>query len=59
MRNKQNSKKQETEEHYSLNDFDLGKAEVIKESMGVVPRYRGKLKMVSQPLLLRNHRVAE
>ncbi len=52
MRNKQNSKKQETEEHYSLNDFDLGKTEVIKESMGVDPRYGGKLKLLKTSVSL-------
>ena len=53
MRNKQNSKKQETEEHYyGLNDFDLGKVEVIKESMGVAPRYGGKLKLLKTSVSL-------
>jgi hypothetical protein len=46
------SKKQETEEHYSLNDFDLGKAEVIKESMEVALRYGGKLKLLKTSVSL-------
>jgi len=52
MKNKQDSKKQETEECYSLKDFDLGKPEVIKESMQVVPRYGGKLKLLKTSVSL-------
>ena len=52
MRNKQNSKKERTEERYSLNGFDLGKPEVIKESMQVVPKYAGKLKLLKTSVSL-------
>jgi hypothetical protein len=52
MKNKQDSKKQGTEECYSLKDFDLGKPEVIKESMQVVPRYGDKLKLLKTSVSL-------
>jgi len=52
MKNKQNSTKQGTEEHYSLKDFDLGRPEVIKEPMQVVPKYVGKLKMLKTSVSL-------
>ncbi|NVM21097.1 MAG: hypothetical protein HWN68_04895 [Desulfobacterales bacterium] len=46
------SKKQGTEERYSLKDFDLKRPEVIKESMQVVPRYGGKLKLLKTSVSL-------
>ena len=52
MRNKQNSEKQRLEEHYSLKDFDLGKPEVVRESMRVVPKYGGKLKLLKTSVSL-------
>ena len=45
MKNTQNSKKKENTEHYELSDFDLGRPEVIREPMKVVPKYGEKLKM--------------
>ncbi len=45
MKNTQNSKTKENMEHYELSDFDLGRPEVIREPMKVVPKYGGKLKM--------------
>ena len=45
MKNKQNNRNQTTEEDYTLNDFDISKPEVIKESMQVVPKYEGRLKL--------------
>ena len=52
MKNKQNNKKQGTEESYSLNDFDLSKPEVIKESMRVAPKYGDKLKLLKTSVSL-------
>jgi hypothetical protein len=52
MKSKQNSKKQGTEEYYSLKDFDLKSPEVIKESMQVVPKYGGKLKLLKTSVSL-------
>ena len=52
MKNRQNSKKEKTEEHYGLNDFDLRKPEVITESMQVAPRYGGKLKLLKTSVSL-------
>ncbi len=54
MKNKQNSKKkkQGTGERYSLKDFDLRSPEVIKESMQVVPKYGGKLKLLKTSVSL-------
>ncbi len=45
MKNKQDNKNQGTEDRYTLKDFDLGKPEIIRESMQVVPRYEGRLKL--------------
>lgn len=45
MKNKQNNRNQTTEEDYTLNDFDISKPEVIRESMQVVPKYEGRLKL--------------
>lgn len=52
MKNRQNSKKQKTEEPYSLSDFDLRKPEIITDSMRVVPRYGGKLKLLKTSVSL-------
>jgi hypothetical protein len=43
--NTQNNKTEENRENSELSDFDLGRPEVIREPMKVVPRYGGKLKM--------------
>ena len=45
MKNTQNSRNESDTEHYELSDFDLERPEVIRESMKVVPKYGGKLKM--------------
>jgi len=52
MKNKQDSKKQATEKRYSLKDFDLRKPELVKESMQVVPKYGGKLKLLKTSVSL-------
>ncbi len=52
MKNKQDSKNQGTAEHYTLKDFDLGKPEVIRESMQVVPKYEGRLKLLKTSVSL-------
>lgn len=52
MKNKSNSKKKETEEHYTLNDFDLSKPEVVRESARVVSKYGGKLKLLKTSVSL-------
>lgn len=51
MKNKQNSKKQEAGD-YSLNDFDLRKPEVIRESMQVTPKYGPKLRLLKTSVSL-------
>ena len=45
MKNRLNKKPREDEEDNSLEDFDLTRPEVVRESMQVKPRYEGKLKM--------------
>ncbi len=52
MKNKQNSKSPELNEHYSLNDFDLRKPEVVRESLQAVPKYGGKLKLLKTSVSL-------
>jgi hypothetical protein len=52
MKNKSDRKKQGTGERYSLEDFDLGKPEVIRKSMQVVPSYEGKLKLLKTSVSL-------
>ena len=52
MKNKQDSKNQGTEERYTLKDFDLRKPEVIRESMQVVPKYEGRLKLLKTSVSL-------
>ena len=52
MKNKQNSKKQESEERYGLSDFNLSKPEVIKESMRITPSYGGGLKLLKTSVSL-------
>jgi hypothetical protein len=52
MKNKQDNKNQGTEERYSLKDFDLRKPEVTRESMQVVPKYEGKLKLLKTSVSL-------
>lgn len=52
MKNKQDNKRQKAEESYSLKDFDLGKPDVARESMQVVPKYEGKLKLLKTSVSL-------
>ena len=52
MRDKPGNKKQGTAERYHLSDFDISKPEVIKESMKVVPKYGGKLKLLKTSVSL-------
>ncbi len=52
MKDKRDKKKQGTAERYSINDFNLSKPEVIKESMKVVPKYGGKLKLLKTSVSL-------
>ena len=51
MKNKRDSKNR-GEERYSLKDFDLTRPEVIRESMQVLPRYGGKLKLLKTSVSL-------
>ena len=44
MKNTRNKEKDKDQEEYSLQDFDLERPEVVKESMEVKPKYRGKLR---------------
>ena len=52
MKDKLSNKKQGTSERYNLSDFDISKPEVIKESMQVVPKYGGKLKLLKTSVSL-------
>ena len=52
MKNNQNSNKQGPDEHYDLNDFDLQKPEIVRESVKVVPLYGGKLKLLKTSVSL-------
>lgn len=52
MKDKPGNKKQGTAERYNLSDFDISKPEVIKESMQVVPKYGGKLKLLKTSVSL-------
>ena len=52
MKNKRDNKNQGTEERYTLKDFDLRKPEVIRESMQVVPKYEGRLKLLKTSVSL-------
>ena len=52
MKSKQNSKKQKVENHFELNDFDIKNPEVIRESMQIVPKYKGRLKMLKTSVSL-------
>ena len=52
MKNKRNRKRQVAGEHHSLNDFDLRKPEVVRESMQIVPKYGGKLKLLKTSVSL-------
>ncbi|MCP4667252.1 MAG: hypothetical protein GY849_12895 [Deltaproteobacteria bacterium] len=45
MKNNQNSAKHGDKDDYKLNDFDLEHPELVKESMQVIPKYGGKLRM--------------
>ena len=42
----------EWDEHYVLSDFDLGKSEVVRDSIKVVPKYGGKLKLLKTSVSL-------
>ena len=52
MKNNQNSNGQGPDEHYGLSDFDLEKPEVVRESIKVVPKYGGKLKLLKTSVSL-------
>ena len=52
MKSKQDNKNHGTEERYTLEDFDLRKPEVIRESMQVVPKYGGRLKLLKTSVSL-------
>ena len=52
MKSKQNIKKQKVEDHFELNDFDIKSPEVIRESMQIVPKYEGRLKMLKTSVSL-------
>lgn len=45
MKSKPGRKEKGTAERHSLSDFDTSKPEVVEESMEVVPKYEGKLKL--------------
>ena len=52
MKNNQNNNDQGPDEHYGLNDFDLEKPEVVRDSIKVVPKYGGKLKLLKTSVSL-------
>ena len=52
MKNNKNSNKQGPDENYDLNDFDLQKPEVVRESVKVVPLCGGKLKLLKTSVSL-------
>lgn len=52
MKSMQNNRTKNDGNHYELDDFDLEKPEVIKESMKAVPIYEGKLKMLKTSISL-------
>lgn len=52
MKNNQNNNGQGPDEHYGLSDFDLEKPEVVRESIKVVPKYGGKLKLLKTSVSL-------
>lgn len=52
MKSMQNNGAKNDRNHYELDDFDLEKPEVIKESMKAVPIYEGKLKMLKTSISL-------
>ena len=52
MKNNQNNNGQGPDEHYVLSDFDLGKPEVVRDSIKVVPKYGGKLKLLKTSVSL-------
>ena len=52
MKNNQNNNGQGPDEHYGLSDFDLEKPEFVRESIKVVPKYGGKLKLLKTSVSL-------
>ncbi len=52
MKNKLGNKKQGAAQEYNLGDFDTSKPEVIEESMKVIPKYGGKLKLLKTSVSL-------
>jgi hypothetical protein len=52
MKNNQNNNGQGPNEHYGLSDFDLEKPEVVRDSLKVVPKYGGKLKLLKTSVSL-------
>ena len=52
MKNRQNKKINEGEEDYTLKDFDLKNPTVVRDSMGVKPKYEGNLRMYKTSISL-------
>ena len=52
MKNRRSKKDGESEEDYSLKDFDLKRPEVVRDSMQVRPKYGGKSKMLKTSVSL-------
>ena len=52
MKNRPDKKIVKDRDDYKLADFDLDQPEVIRESMGVKPRYEGRLRMLKTSVSL-------
>jgi hypothetical protein len=52
MKNRSNKKRTKEQEKYDLSDFDLGRPEVIRNSMQAKPKYQGKLRMLKTSVSL-------